>query len=139
MITLSAFTSHEKNTVCDNINEERARIGEWLKLNKLSLNVKKSKYMLFYMPGRNVSIPNLHINSIKLECLDSFNILGITIDKHLILEEHAHFIANNISRTVCVINRLKHYIPQNVLLTSYNTLIIIHLNNGILTWGTNVY
>ena len=55
-------------------------MDEGLKLNKLSLNVKKSK---FYMPGRNVIILNLHINSIKLECLDYFNFLCITLDKHL--------------------------------------------------------
>ena len=134
---MSAFNSHGKNTISNNINEELAKIDEWLKLNKLSLNVKKSKFMLFYMPGRNVIIPNLHINSIKLECLDSLNFLGITIDKHLTWREHINLIANKISRTVGVINRLKDYIPQNVLLTIYNTLIIPHLNYGILTWGLN--
>ena len=89
--------------------------------------------MLFYMPGRNVIIPNLHINSTKLECLDSFNFLGITIDKHLTWKEHTNLIANKISRTVGVITKLNHYIPQNVLLTIYNTLILPHLNYGILT------
>ena len=123
------------NTVSDNINEEFAKIDKWLKLNKLTLNVKKSKFMLFYMP--DIQISNLHINNIKLECLDSFNFLGITIDKHLTWREHIHLIANKISRIVGVINRLKNYIPQNVLLTIYNTLIIPHLNYGILTWGFN--
>ena len=137
MSTLSAFNNHGENTVSDNINEELAKIDEWLKLNKLSLNVKKSKFMLFYMPGRNLQIPNLHINNIKLECLDSFNFLGITIDKHLTWKEHINLIANKISRTVGVINRLKNYIPENALLTIYNTLIIPHLNYGILTWGFN--
>ena len=41
MSTLTAFNSHGKNSVSDNINEEIAKIDEWLKLNKLSLNVKK--------------------------------------------------------------------------------------------------
>ena len=54
MSTLRAFNSHGENTVSDNINEELAKIDELLKLNKSSLNVNKSKYMLFYMPGRNL-------------------------------------------------------------------------------------
>ena len=62
-------------------------MDEWLKLNKLSLNVKKSKFMLLYMPGKNLQIPNLHKNNIKLECLVSFNLLGVTIDKHLTWKE----------------------------------------------------
>ena len=95
--------------------------------------------MLFYMPGRNLQIPNLHnfINNIKLECLDYFNFLGITIDKLLTWKEHINLIANKMSRTVGVINRLKNYIPENALLTIYNTLIIPHLNYGILKWGFN--
>ena len=93
--------------------------------------------MLFYMPERNLQIPNLHINNIKLECLEFFNFLGITIDKHLTWKEHINLIANKISRTVGVINRLKNYIPENALLTIYNTLIIPHLNYGILTRGFN--
>ena len=78
--------------------------------------------MIFYFRGRNVNIPNLHINS-------------ITIDKHLTLKGHVHLIANKISRTVGVIKRLKHYIPQNVLLTIYINKIIPNVNNAILTWG----
>ena len=78
MSTLSAFNRHGENTVSDNIKEELAKIDEWLKLNKLSLNVKKSRFMSFYMPGRNLQIPNLLMNNIKLECFDSFNFLGVT-------------------------------------------------------------
>ena len=83
--------------------------------------------MLFYMSVRNVQIPNLRINSIKLECLDSFNFLGITIDKHLTWREHTNLIVNNISRTKGVINRFRNYIPQNVhgLLHDY----LQHSNN----------
>ena len=59
------------------------------------------------------------------------------MDKHLTWKEHLNLIANKISRTVGVINLSKNYIPENVLLTVYNTLIIPHLNYGILTWGFN--
>ena len=86
------------------------------------------------MPGRDLQIPNLHTNNIKLECLDFFNFLGITIDKHLTWKGHINLIANKISRTG-VINRLKNYIPENALFTIYKTLITTHLNYGILTWG----
>ena len=147
MSTLSAFNSHGENTVSDNINELLAKIdvkkskfmlfytvSDNIKAELAKINVKKSKFMLFYMPGRNLQISNLHVNNIKLECLDSFNFLGITIDTHLTWEEHINLIANNISRTVDVIDRLKNYIPENALLTIYNTLIIPHLNYGILTW-----
>ena len=119
--TLSAFDSHGENTASDNLNEEPAKIIKSLKFNQLSLNVTKSKFMLFHMPGRNLQIPIVRINNIKLECSDSFDFLDITMDKHLTWKYHINLIANKISRTVGVTNRFKNYTPQNVLLTIYNT------------------
>ena len=39
------------------INAELAKIDEWLKINKLSLNLKKSKYMVF----KKTSITNINL------------------------------------------------------------------------------
>ena len=44
-----------------------ARIWEWLNANKLSLNTKKTKYMVFHTNQRNVTYPNLVINSSIIE------------------------------------------------------------------------
>ena len=35
------------------INEELSKISMWLKLNKLSLNIKKTHYMLFHVRQKN--------------------------------------------------------------------------------------
>ena len=72
--TFSAFKSLGENTTSDNINKELAKIHEWLKLNKLSLNVKKSKFILFYMPERNLSIPNLNIKQYQTGMLGFFKL-----------------------------------------------------------------
>ncbi len=40
-------------TITNNINGELDKISEWLKINKLSLNVKiKTKYMIFHAPQK---------------------------------------------------------------------------------------
>lgn len=116
MSTLNTFDTLNAHSISDNINKELAKIDEWLKLNKLSLNIQKSKFMLFYMPQKNVVFPSLKINNIPLECIDCFNFLGITIDKHLTWKDHINKIANKVSKTAGVINKLKHYIPQTVLM-----------------------
>ena len=41
----------------DIINTELTKVGEWLAANKLSLNVKKTKYMVFHTPKRKVTYP----------------------------------------------------------------------------------
>ena len=36
------------------------------------------------------------------------------------------------------LNKLKHHCPQTVLMILYNTLILPHINYGILLWGAKV-
>ena len=51
--TLSCFGHN--TTVGDRerkINAELGKIDEWLKINKLSLNIKKTKFMIFAMPTK---------------------------------------------------------------------------------------
>ena len=45
-----------------NINEELHKIYNWLNINKLVLNVDKTKAMIFHMPHKKVEKPVLLIN-----------------------------------------------------------------------------
>ena len=52
-----------------NINNELAKVYDWLAVNKLSLNVGKTKYVIFHAINKKIQdvIPNLEINGIPLE------------------------------------------------------------------------
>ena len=71
------------NNISKNLNLKLTKVADWLKLNKLSINIKKSKFMVFHMPQKQVNIPNIEIENIKIEFADKFNFLGLTIHKHL--------------------------------------------------------
>ena len=45
---LNTFLYANHETPEDEINNELGKISNWLKLNKLSLNIKKTKYMIFH-------------------------------------------------------------------------------------------
>ncbi len=48
-------------------NTELANVSEWLKVNKLSLNVHKSKYMIFHTNRKQVNPLHLLIDNITIE------------------------------------------------------------------------
>ena len=50
------------------INLEITKITDWFKLNKLSMKIKKSKFMVFHMPQKQVNIPKIKIENIEVEC-----------------------------------------------------------------------
>ena len=128
---------YDRNTLSTNINYELNLVFEWLCMNKLSLNIKKTKFMIFHNRQRNVEslIPTLTINQHAIERVRDFNFLGLTFDEHMSWNTHIHKISNKISKTLGILSRLKRYLPQSILLMIYNSLVIPYLQYGILCWG----
>ena len=110
--TLNAFKSKSQNeTLNGNINKELCKIDKWLKLNKLSLNTTKSKFVIFHMPQKRVEIPIININNVNIECVANFDFLGVTIDKKLSWNGHTDKISLKLSRCVGIPNKLKRFLP----------------------------
>ncbi len=63
------------------------------------------------------------------------NFLGVTLDEHLTWKCHVNKISNKISQCMGILNRLKHSLPIQTKILIYNSLVLSHLNFGILLWG----
>ena len=55
----------------------------WLKLNKLSLNMQKTKYITFRKSLKNVTLLNLSIDHMPIGFVDEFNYLRTILQVHL--------------------------------------------------------
>ena len=135
------FLESANTNVSLEINNELARISNWLSVNKLSANPLKSKYMIFHFPQRNRNtLPELNItlNGLPVEQVSEFNFLGVIVDECLSWKPHVSKICNTISRSVGIIKRLNKILPIPTLVTLYNSLIMSHIRYGILAWGNNL-
>ena len=124
-------------TMNDDINSCLDKINVWLKLNKLTVNVSKTKFMIFHK-RRDVPDLNLSLNNINIESVSHFNFLGIILDTALSWKYHTNMIAIKISKVIGILHKLKYIFPQNILLTIYKSLILPHLNYGLLLWGVHL-
>ena len=121
-----------------NINVELGKISDWMSANKLSLNTSKSKFIIFSYRQKKmekIKTPILKINGSRIERKREANFLGLFINEHMNWNTHIFNITKNITKTLGVMNRLKHYLPQSVLQILYNSLILSHLNSNITAWG----
>ena len=91
--------------------------------------------MIFQKPQKKVECPLLQINGTEIERVQEFNYLGIQLNEHLTWKNHVNKIANKISRSIRILNKLKRCLPQDTLYLLYNSLVLSHLNYGILAWG----
>ncbi len=117
------------------INSELNKICDWLKLNKLSLNTSKSICMVFHRSQKHVMYPKIKIDQIEIEQVKEFNFFGIVLNEQLTWNNHTAYLSCKISRTNVILNRLIYYLPLKIKLALYNSLILFHINYGILTWG----
>ena len=136
--TLDSFAQYSKNENVEFIiNTELDKINEWLKLNKLSINVNKSKYMILKTARRNNMINplNIKIDNTYIDRVNEFNFLGISFNEQLNWQSHINKISNRCSRIIGILNKLKRLLPLNIKIMLYNTLILSHLNYGLTAWG----
>ena len=140
--TLQNFKSnHSSNSLSYNINAELTKITQWLAVNRLSLNAKNTKMMIFHSKQNKLSvneIPIIKINGMPIERITEFKFLGVLIDSNLTWSPHCNYIANKLSRICGVVSRLKHYVPTHILTIIYNSLFLTHISYGITSWGFNM-
>ena len=124
------------------VNEELIKLNDWLISNKLSLNIKKSNFVIFHTYQKTLNyIPNLKIfdhNSqqyIALEHKIYIKYLGILIDSHLTWNNHVDYITLKVSKTVGIISRLRHFVPYQTLLNIYRSLVQPFITYGLAVWG----
>ena len=132
------YCNIDQNVDEDTINNELAKIWELLIANKLSLNTKKTKYMVFHTNQRNVTYPNLVINNIIIERVSHFNFLGIMLSYTMTWDVYVNHISKKISKAIGTLHQLKHIYHQRILFTLYTTLIVPHLNYCLILWGSYI-
>ena len=75
------------------INAELKKVSDWLCSNKLSLNVKKTKCMVFHTAQRKVNYPFLTLNNIGIERVTQFKLLGVIISSNMKWNGHVTHIS----------------------------------------------
>ena len=93
--------------------------------------------MLFHPYQKDIThvTPRLMLNNDEIERVDSFNFLGVTIDKHLNWKQHIEIITNKLSKYCGILSKLKNYLPTYIMRTLYFSMVQSHLNFGSLLWG----
>ena len=95
------------DTLVRGINFELGNISTWLKVYKLSLNVKKT-HMLFSKHRSKHMDAKITIDGRKIDQVVKTKFLGVVIDNKLNWKEHVSLISGKISRSIGMIIKAKH-------------------------------
>ena len=131
----------DQDRLFDTANCELEKAKVWFEANKLTLNVKKTKFMLFseakfYIVNNNLKIGNTKIEQIGTNCNQKyFKFVGHVLDDKLSWEGHIDHISKKLAAANFAINSSKNLLPLNIRKTLYYSLFDSHINFGSLLWG----
>ena len=119
------------------VNFELQKVSKWLTSNQLTLNVKKSKFMILSRKKEASSNFTLEkINNIRMEKCDSYKYLGVFFDKDLNWKAHIDYVCKKISKSCGCLAKLRNCLDIETLREVYHALIHSYLRYGITVWGS---
>ena len=138
------LSNSDIGSLYEEANKEMNSLYMWFCANKLSLNAKKTKYIILKPHSKKCSVENrkLSIDGVSLErigndCVSkSTKFLGICLDENLTWKHHIANVNSKISRALFSIKQVKNILPVSMLNKLYFALIHPHLIYGILSWGS---
>ena len=132
------FFSHKDIKILGKtVNEELCKVANWLACNKLSLNVKKTHFMIFKAKNKKMNLDlNIKIGNEIIERVNNTNFLGLIIDDDLSWKHHIIKVTSKISKLCGIMVRARHYLPIRTLRTVYNAMVYQYLSYCNVVWAS---
>ena len=140
--TNAVYADKNLKSLESTVNQELCKLFDWLTANKLTLNIKKTNFVIFRPAQRKLTYqPKIMIfdndqnKNVALECKEFVRFLGIIIDNNVFWKHHIDHVAIKMSRTVGLICKLRHFLPRHTLLIIYRSLAAPYLTYSLTAWG----
>ena len=129
------YSGDNLSQVCETVSTELDKLHSWFQVNKLSLTIGKTNFMIF---GNKQCEDNhvVSINGMNIKRVYVTKFLGVHIYSHLNWGEHINHIKSKISKKY--VYNAKSYAFNSALYSLYSTLVMPYLNYCCEIWG-NTY
>ena len=122
------------------VNNEIKKIFEWFKVNQLTLNIKKTNYIIFKSKKKQIKHDvKITVENDQLVHVEKTKFLGMIIDQHLTWNDHINYIANKVAKSAGILSKTRYFLKIYTL-TTFTTLIQytpINLYYGNIVWANN--
>ena len=109
---------------------------QWMRENKLSLNLSKTQCMLIGSAQKLAKCRELKISvdNLSIETVQSAKLLGVYVDNCLSWKEHINYVSKKISRKIGVLRRLRPFMSNDVLTKVYQSIVFPHFIYCSVVW-----
>lgn len=129
------ISGNDIDEITKDLNHELVEISSWLKINKLSLNIKKTHYMLFSSKRNKPDNLCIKIDGSLIEEVEYTKFLGVYIDNKLNWKKHIAYISGKVSRGLGIMVKARKVLNADSLKTLYYSFIYPYFNYCNHVWG----
>ena len=135
MIPVFFLICKEYTQLIISLNEELKKVSRWLNANGLTINLKKTHYMVFHRARIKAKDLNVEMQGNNIDCVTTTKYLGVIIDNKLKWTSHILYIKNKISKTIGLFYKMRQYLERKALINLYYTLVFPYLIYCNEVWG----
>ncbi len=117
------------------MNQELQNVSQCLKTNKLSLNIPKTRYMVFSKIRKKVNL-DMKIEGNTINQVHSTKFLGIIIDDDLSWKSHVRQVSTKVAKGMGIIIKAKPYINKTTLMDLYHAFFFPYITYCNLVLGS---
>jgi hypothetical protein len=111
------------------MNEELQKVTRWLYINKLKLNVDKTKYMIITNKKNNSQDSiDIQIEDAKIQCVESIKYLGVMLDNKMNFKNNADYVCKKVAKKIGYMARLGNKLNYSSKVLVYNSIIAPHFD-----------
>ena len=123
------MTSSNIKDLYNRMNSELISVKKWIRVNRLTLNIGKTIYVLFHRQQKTLPRVKLKIKmgSYNIDRVQGTKFLGVIIDEHLIFKPHMALILCRLSKFVPIFYKIRNLVNLNCLILLYNALVLPNL------------
>ena len=129
-------SGHNLQQLLNDITQEMDKVKIWFDQNKLSLNLEKTKYILFGNRKIEISEP-IKIDNKYIERVEQATFLGVVVDNRMSWKPHINHVRTKVAKSVGVMRRARHWLNSDALLMLYHALLMPYMTYCVEIWGNN--
>ena len=130
------YSSKDLSNAKNTLHHELEKVIDWLIANQLSLNLKKTNYIIFKPRQKKLNYHDfsLKVKNSTIERKSNTKFLGVIIDEHLSWKEHINTVAGKISKSIGIISKSRFFVSRKSLFMLYYALVYPYLFYGNIIW-----
>ena len=115
------------NSVIPSLNSELAKLTDWLNVNKLSINMSNTRYLVFHRSRQRLDKGDILLDNTIIKQVTFTKFLRILIDDKLKWIHHISYIKNKIYKGMGIILKAGKVLKRKLLLQLYHSFVIPYL------------